>query len=78
MKFLYTIAICGSLFLTTNIHSQNNDGFLNRLKKTSSSEIKIGNYTFKDGSVYTGELKSRKPNGKGNGLILKIISHWHI
>ena len=42
-----------------------------------SSQIKIGNYTFKDGSVYTGELKHGKPYGKGktvfkNGDITKV------
>ena len=40
-------------------------GFFGKLKDTFSTEIKIGNYTFKDGSVYTGEMKGRKPNGKG-------------
>ena len=30
-----------------------------------SAQIKIGNYKFKDGSEYIGELKGRKPNGKG-------------
>ena len=40
-----------------------------KIKDTFSTEIKIGNYTFKDGSVYTGEMKGRKPNGKGLSLI---------
>lgn len=31
----------------------------------ATAQIKIGNYTFKDGGEYTGELKGRKPNGKG-------------
>ena len=31
-------------------------------------QIKIGNYTFKDGGEYTGELKGRKPNGKGKTI----------
>lgn len=30
----------------------------------ATAQIKIGNYSFKDGSEYTGELKGRKPNGK--------------
>ena len=30
-----------------------------------SAQIKIGNYTFKDGAEYTGELKGKRPNGKG-------------
>ena len=29
------------------------------------AQIKIGNYTFKDGAEYTGELKGKKPHGKG-------------
>ena len=41
-------------------------GFFDKVKNTFSSEIKIGTYTFKDnGAVYTGEIKGRKPNGKG-------------
>lgn len=27
----------------------------------ATAQIKIGNYTFKDGGEYTGELKGRKP-----------------
>ena len=42
----------------------------------ATAQIKIGNYSFKDGSEYTGELKGRKPNGKGktvfkNGTFMK-------
>ena len=33
----------------------------------ATAQIKIGNYTFKDGGEYTGELKGRKPNGKAEG-----------
>lgn len=44
-------------------------GFFGKLKDTFSTEIKIGNYTFKDGSVYTGEMKGRKTERKReNGL----------
>ena len=32
---------------------------------SNSEGISIKTYTFKDGSVYTGEMKSRKPDGKG-------------
>ena len=35
----------------------------------ATAQIKIGNYTFKDGGEYTGELKGRKPNGKGKTKI---------
>ena len=67
-KYLYT-----TLFLTLlaqgGVMAQDNNtskgGFFGKLKDTFSTEIKIGNYTFKDGSVYTGEMKGRKPNGKG-------------
>ena len=34
-----------------------------------SAQIKIGNYTFKDGAEYTGELKGKKPNGKGRTVL---------
>ena len=34
----------------------------------TTAQIKIGNYTFKDGGEYTGELKGRKPNGKGKTI----------
>ena len=32
---------------------------------SASAQIKIGNHTFKDGAEYTGELKGKKPHGKG-------------
>ena len=31
----------------------------------ASAQIKIGNHTFKDGSEYVGELKGKRPHGKG-------------
>ena len=37
MKFLYTITICGSLFLSTSAYSQNNNGLFD---KTTVSEIR--------------------------------------
>ena len=39
--------------------------FIFAMPLVGNAQIKIGNYTFKDGGEYTGELKSRKPNGKG-------------
>ena len=30
-----------------------------------SAQLSVGYYKFKDGSEYTGELKGRRPNGKG-------------
>ena len=32
---------------------------------SASAQLSIGYYKFKDGSEYTGELKGRRPNGKG-------------
>ena len=34
-----------------------------------AQSITIGNYTFKDGGVYTGEIKGRKPHGKGRTVM---------
>ena len=31
----------------------------------AGQKMKIGSYTFKDGAIYSGELVSGKPNGKG-------------
>ena len=31
----------------------------------AQAQIRIGNYKFKDGGEYVGELKGRKPEGKG-------------
>ena len=39
------------------------------MQQLSAQGINIGTYTFKDGSVYTGELKGRKPNGKGRTVM---------
>lgn len=64
MKYLYTALIL--VFLSQEgAVAQSKGGFFGKIKDTFSTEIKIGNYTFKDGSVYTGEMKGRKPNGKG-------------
>ncbi|MDD6890530.1 MAG: phosphatidylinositol-4-phosphate 5-kinase, partial [Bacteroidales bacterium] len=32
---------------------------------TVNAQLSIGYYKFKDGAEYTGELKGKKPNGKG-------------
>ena len=32
---------------------------------SASAQLSLGYYQFKDGSEYTGELKGRRPNGKG-------------
>ena len=70
MKYLYTAVFL--LFLSQgNAAAQEKSGFFDKIKGTFSSEIKIGTYTFKDGSVYTGEIKGRKPNGKGKTVFKK-------
>ena len=67
-KYLYT-TLLWALLSQAGAMAQENEGkksgFFGKIKDTFSTEIKIGNYTFKDGSVYTGEMKGRKPNGKG-------------
>ena len=67
-KYLYTTLLL-ALLAQGGAMAQDNEGkksgFFGKIKDTFSTEIKIGNYTFKDGSVYTGEMKGRKPNGKG-------------
>ena len=32
---------------------------------SASAQLSLGYYKFKDGSEYTGELKGKRPNGKG-------------
>ena len=63
-RYIYTALILAALS-QGNAVAQNKGGFFSKVRDTFSTEIKIGNYTFKDGSVYTGEMKGRKPNGKG-------------
>ena len=67
MKYLYTALILAFLCQGGAIAQEKKGGFFeHKVKSTFSSEIKIGTYTFKDnGAVYTGEIKGRKPNGKG-------------
>ena len=31
----------------------------------NAQKIQIGSYSYKDGSVYSGEISAGKPNGKG-------------
>ena len=65
MKYLYIAFVLFFLSQGKTLAQEQKDGFLDKVKTTFTSGIKIGSYTFKDGSVYTGELKGRKPNGKG-------------
>ena len=75
-KYLYTTLLL-ALLAQEGVMAQENEGkkggFFGKIKDTFSTEIKIGNYTFKDGSVYTGEMKGRKPNGKGNVKDMEFI-----
>ena len=64
MKYLYTALFLLCLSQGT-VWAQEKESFFDKIKNTFSSEIRIGTYTFKDGSVYTGEMKGRKPNGRG-------------
>ena len=66
-RYIYTALILAALS-QGNAVAQNKGGFFSKVRDTFSTEIKIGNYTFKDGSVYTGEMKGRKPNGKGKTI----------
>ena len=76
-KYLYTTLLL-ALLAQEGVMAQENEGkkggFFGKIKDTFSTEIKIGNYTFKDGSVYTGEMKGRKPNGKGKTVFKNIYS----
>lgn len=73
MKYLYTAIFL--LYLSQgSVAAQEKGGFFDKIKGTFSSEIKIGTHTFKDGSVYTGEMKGRKPNGKGKTVLKTAMS----
>ena len=56
-----------STLLPASVSAQENqdNGIIDKVKSVFAAPIKIGTYTFRDGAVYTGELKSKKPNGKG-------------
>ena len=66
-KYLYTTLLL-ALLAQEGVMAQENegkkDGFFGKIKDTFSTEIKIGNYTFKDGSVYTGERSEERRVGK--------------
>ena len=51
-RYIYTALILAALS-QGNAVAQNKGGFFSKVRDTFSTEIKIGNYTFKDGSVYT-------------------------
>ena len=58
-RYIYTALILAALS-QENAVAQNKGGFFSKVRDTFSTEIKIGNYTFKDGSVYTGESQMVK------------------
>ncbi len=75
-KYLYTTLLL-ALLTQAGAMAQENEGkrrIFRKIKDTFSTDIKIGNYTFKDGSVYTGEMKGRKPNGKGKTVFKTVMS----
>ena len=41
-----------------------------------SAQMSLGYYKFKDGAEYTGELKGRRPNGKGK-TVRKTCTGWY-
>ena len=59
---LFIILIESSLVMRAQ---EKNSSLLSRVKGRLSTEIVVGSYTFKDGSIYTGELRGRKPYGYG-------------
>ena len=61
MRYLYT-TLAFVFTLSCGVKAQEKEGFFSKLKDSFSSEIVIGTYTFKDGSVYTGEMSKRKPH----------------
>ena len=72
MKFLkkifYTTIVILFACYPKDIQAQNNGGFFNKVKNALSADTEIGSYTFKDGSVYNGELRKGKPYGKGKTI----------
>ena len=67
IKCFYIALVCSCI--SQGVVAQSEGGFFDKLKGVFSSEVIIGTYTFKVGSVYKGEMKCRKPNGKGKPVI---------
>ena len=78
-KYLYTTLLL-ALLAQEGVMAQENEGkkggFFGKIKDTFSTEIKIGNYTFKDGSVYTGEMKGRREHSRWTNLRHSMKSFW--
>ena len=51
MRYLYSALIVAFLSSNGMMAQEKKPGFFDKVKNTFSSEIKIGTYTFKDGSV---------------------------
>ena len=64
MKHLLTIF---SLFAAISLSAQEKKA-VTKLKDLFEVEVKIGTNTFKDGSTYNGEMKGRKPYGRGKTI----------
>ena len=66
-RYIYTALILAALS-QGNAVAQNKGGFFGKVRDTFSTEIKIGNYTFKDGSVYTATSCERGYPGRNTGV----------
>ena len=67
MRYLctYVVLLLGTCFSLSVSAQEEKGNFFSKVKSAFTADITIGTYTFKDGSVYTGEMKNRRPNGKG-------------
>lgn len=70
MKKALYIPLFISLLFSISVQAQEKEGFMNRAKGFFSPSYRIGSYTFKNGAVYTGELRKRRPEGSGKTLYL--------
>jgi hypothetical protein len=59
-KYIYIFFLFISVAASSQ--AQGIGGFFSKIKQVfvPASELKIGNFTFKDGSTYTGELQKRQ------------------
>ena len=70
-KYLYTTLLL-ALLAQEGVMAQENEGkkggFFGKIKDTFSTEIKIGNYTFKDGSLYGRNERPKTERKRKNGF----------
>ena len=57
-KYIYTTILI-FLLAQTEVKAQEKTGFFDKVTNVFSSQIKIGNYTFKDGATYTDRKSTR-------------------